>query len=54
MQENGALESAETVFCRLSVQSAAEAFRRFVQWSGHGAERERSISDGSFVEGQNA
>lgn len=34
MQENGSLESAETAFCRLSVQSAAEAFRRFVQWGG--------------------
>lgn len=32
MQENGSLESAETKFCKLSVQSAAEAFRRLSQW----------------------
>jgi uncharacterized protein len=31
MQENGSLESSETAFCRLSVQSAAEALRKFVQ-----------------------
>jgi uncharacterized protein len=33
MQENGSLESAETAFCRLSVQPAAEAFRKFVHWA---------------------
>src|SRR6185436_11348730 len=32
MQENGSLESSETMFCRMSVQPAAEAFRKFMQW----------------------
>jgi uncharacterized protein len=51
MQENGSLESAETVFCRLSVQSAAEAFRRFVQWSGQLARRDRTNFESEFVAG---
>jgi uncharacterized protein len=32
MQENGSLESSETLFCRMSVQPAAEALRKLVQW----------------------
>lgn len=39
MQENGSLESSETMFCRMSVQPAAEAFRRFVQWGAQQARR---------------
>jgi len=54
MQENGSLESSETAFCRLSVQSAAEAFRQFVQWSAQHAYRDGSISKGEFVIGHNA
>jgi uncharacterized protein len=33
-QETGTLETTETQFCRLSIQSAAEALRKFLQWSG--------------------
>jgi len=51
MQENGSLESAETVFCRLSVQSAAEAFRRFVQWSAQSVNREGLILESSLIVG---
>ena len=43
MQENGSLESSETMFCRMSVQPAAEAFRKFVQWGGQQAQRNYSI-----------
>ena len=32
-EETGSLDSAETLFCRLSVQAAAEALRKFLQWS---------------------
>lgn len=39
MQENGSLESSETMFCRMSVQPAAEAFRRFVQWGAQQGRR---------------
>ncbi|MFB9265850.1 cyclophane-forming radical SAM/SPASM peptide maturase GrrM/OscB [Bradyrhizobium erythrophlei] len=41
MQENGALDTAETNFCRLSIQPAAEAFRRFVRWVREGREQRR-------------
>jgi uncharacterized protein len=34
MSENGSLESAETVFCRLSVQSAADALAAFLEKRG--------------------
>ncbi|RXH40021.1 cyclophane-forming radical SAM/SPASM peptide maturase GrrM/OscB [Bradyrhizobium zhanjiangense] len=33
MQENGGLDSAETQFCRFSVQPAAEAFRKMIRWA---------------------
>jgi len=32
-QETGSLEATETVFCRLSIQAAAEALRAFLEWS---------------------
>jgi uncharacterized protein len=32
-QETGSLETTETQFCRLSIQGAAEALRKFLQWS---------------------
>jgi hypothetical protein len=31
MTENGRLDSAETVFCRLSIQSAADALAVFIR-----------------------
>jgi uncharacterized protein len=43
MQENGTLESAETKFCRLSVQTAAEAFRKLTHWGR--LKRMRQLSD---------
>jgi uncharacterized protein len=54
MQENGSLESSETMFCRMSIQPAAEAFRRFLQWSGGQASRNHGISDRAFFAEQNA
>jgi uncharacterized protein len=49
MQENGSLESAETAFCRLSVQPAADAFRKFLQWSAQHARRDDSTFKSAFV-----
>jgi uncharacterized protein len=54
MQENGSLESSETMFCRMSVQPAAEAFRKFVQWGAQQAQRNYSIFNNAFVAEQNA
>ena len=51
MQENGSLESSETMFCRMSVQPAAEAFRRFVQWGAQQARRNHpDFKSGMFAE----
>jgi uncharacterized protein len=33
VQENGSANSTESLFCRMSVQSSAEALRKFVHWS---------------------
>jgi uncharacterized protein len=38
-QETGSLETTETQFCRLSIQTAAEALRKFLQWSAAPAAR---------------
>ncbi|MEH2628342.1 uncharacterized protein V1292_006397 [Bradyrhizobium sp. AZCC 1719] len=53
MQENGSLESAETEFCRLSVQPAAEAFRKFVHWARQRPE-DQFISSPRFFAEQHA
>ncbi|MCK1640090.1 radical SAM protein [Bradyrhizobium sp. 157] len=53
MQENGSLESAETEFCRLSVQPAAEAFRKFVHWARQRPE-DHFISSPRFFAEQHA
>ncbi len=54
MQENGSLESSETVFCRMSVQPAAEAFRKFMQWGAQRARPDYSILNHAFLAEQNA
>ena len=54
MQENGSLESSETVFCRMSVQPAAEAFRKFVQWGAQQARRDYFHFNHAFVAEQSA
>ena len=43
IQENGSLESSETLFCRMSVQPSAEAFRKLVQWGTRQARPDYSI-----------
>ena len=53
MQENGSLESTETAFCRLSVQPAAEAFRKFVHCARQRPE-DHFISRPMFFAEQNA
>ena len=54
MQENGSLESSETMFCRMSVQPAAEAFRKFVQWGAQQARRDYFHFNSAFVAEQSA
>ncbi|SRR5216684_9010647 len=53
MQENGSLESSETMFCRMSVQPAAEALRRFVQWGAQQARSNYSIFNSAIAAEQN-
>lgn len=45
MSENGRLESAETVFCRLSVQSAADALAAFLERRGRSCGAAHSSSE---------
>jgi uncharacterized protein len=54
MQENGSLDSSETMFCRMSVQSSAEAFRKFIQWGAQQAHRNYSIFNNAIIAEQNA
>jgi uncharacterized protein len=53
MQENGSLETAETMFCRMSVQPAAEAFRKLVQWGARQTPRNYPISSSEILAEQN-
>ena len=54
MQENSSLESSETMFCRMSVQPAAEAFRKFMQWGARQARPIRSRFNTAIAAEQNA
>ena len=54
MQENASLESSETMFCRMSVQPAAEAVRKFVQWGARKALPGYSIFNGAIAAELNA
>lgn len=54
MQENGSLESAETMFCRMSVQPAAETFRKFVQWGAQQPRRDYGNFNRSIAAEQHA
>jgi uncharacterized protein len=45
MSENGRLDSAETVFCRLSVQSAADALAAFLARRGRSCDAARSSTE---------
>jgi uncharacterized protein len=54
MQENGSLESSETMFCRMSVQPAAEAFRKFMQWGARQVRPVHSLLNRAIAVEQNA
>ena len=52
-QETGTLESTETLFCRLSIQAAAEALRKFLEWHaacGNGARQILVVSCVNIME----
>jgi uncharacterized protein len=48
-QETGSLDVAETLFCRLSVQTAAEALRKFLEWATAPGVKNRARCDAPFA-----